>query len=63
MESCAADKDIRRCIAESAELRVAPDGNTYLVISLKAKASLCSSQRVPVKEVELTALQQETVPL
>ncbi len=63
MESGAADKDIRRYIAESAESRAAPDGNTYLIISLKATASISGSQRVPVKEVELTALQEGAVPL
>ena len=62
MESCAADKDIRRYIAESAESRVAPDGRTYLVISLKTAASISRSQDVPAGEVEITALKQGIIP-
>jgi molybdopterin/thiamine biosynthesis adenylyltransferase len=56
------DKDIRRCITESAESRVAPDGKAYLVISLKTTASLSSSQRVPAKKVEMAALKQGIIP-
>jgi len=62
VESCAADKDIRRYIAESAESRVAPDGRTYLVISLKTAASISRSQDVPAGEVEITALKQGIIP-
>ena len=62
MESCAADKDIRRYVAESAESRVAPDGRTYLVISLKTAASISRSQDVPAGEVEITALKQGIIP-
>ena len=62
MESCAADKDIRRYIAESAESRVAPDGRTYLVISLKTAASISRSQDVLAGEVEITALKQGIIP-
>ncbi len=62
MESNTADKDIRRWVAESAESQAAPDGKTYLVISLKATASISNSQGVPAKEVEITALKQGIIP-
>jgi molybdopterin/thiamine biosynthesis adenylyltransferase len=62
VKSNAADKDISRCVAESAESHVAPDGNTYPVISLKTTASISSSQRVPAKEVEIAALKQDIIP-
>src|SRR5512136_2118445 len=62
MKSKTADKDISRWVAESAESRVAPDGKTYLVISLKTTASISGAQSVPAKEVEITALKQGTVP-
>jgi molybdopterin/thiamine biosynthesis adenylyltransferase len=57
-----ADKDVRRWVTESAESQAAPDGKTYLVISLKATASISSSQGVPAKEVEITALKQGIIP-
>lgn len=63
MENDTADKDIGGYVAEAAESIIAPDGSTYLVISLKATAAISSSQGVPAKEVEMTALQQGTVPL
>jgi len=62
MESSTAAKDIGRYIAESAESHVAPDGKTYLVISLKTTAYISNSQGVPAKEVEITALKQGIVP-
>jgi molybdopterin/thiamine biosynthesis adenylyltransferase len=62
VESNTADKDIRRWVAESAESQAAPDGKTHLVISLKATASISSSQGVPAKEVEITALKQGITP-
>jgi molybdopterin/thiamine biosynthesis adenylyltransferase len=62
VETNRADKDIRRYIAKSAESYVAPDGKTYLVISLKTAASISKSRGVPVKEVETTALQQGIIP-
>lgn len=62
MERKTADKDIRRYIAESAESGIAPDGRTYLVISLKTTSSISSSQGVPAREVETTALQQGIIP-
>jgi molybdopterin/thiamine biosynthesis adenylyltransferase len=62
VESKTADKDIHRWIAESAESQAAPDGKTYLVISLKATASISNSQGVPAKEVEITALKQGIIP-
>ncbi|MDH4269729.1 MAG: HesA/MoeB/ThiF family protein [Dehalococcoidia bacterium] len=62
MKNDAADKDIRRYIAESAESRVTPDGKTYLVVSLKTTASISASQGVPDKEVEITALKQGIIP-
>jgi molybdopterin/thiamine biosynthesis adenylyltransferase len=57
-----ADKDVRRWVAESAESQAAPDGRTHLVISLKATASISSSQGVPAKEVEIKALKQGIIP-
>jgi molybdopterin/thiamine biosynthesis adenylyltransferase len=62
VESKTADKDVRRWVAESAESQAAPDGKTYLVISLKTTASISSSQGVPAKEVEITALKQGVIP-
>jgi molybdopterin/thiamine biosynthesis adenylyltransferase len=62
VESKTADKDVRRWVAESAESQAAPDGRTHLVISLKATASISSSQGVPAKEVEITALKQGIIP-
>jgi molybdopterin/thiamine biosynthesis adenylyltransferase len=62
VESNTADKDVRRWVAESAESQAAPDGKTHLVISLKATASISSSQGVPAKEVEITALKQGIIP-
>jgi molybdopterin/thiamine biosynthesis adenylyltransferase len=62
VETKTADMDVRRYIAESAESRVAPDGRTYLVISLKATASISSSQGVSAKQVETTALKQGIIP-
>src|SRR5512136_302684 len=62
MKSKTADKDISRWVAESAESRVAPDGKTYLVISLKTTAFISGTQSVPAKEVEITALKQGIVP-
>ena len=62
MKSNAADKDIRRCVTESAESHVGQDGKAHLVISLKTTASLSSSQKVPAKEVEITALKQGIIP-
>jgi molybdopterin/thiamine biosynthesis adenylyltransferase len=62
VESKTADKDVRRWVAESAESQAAPDGKTYLVISLKATASISNSQGVPAKEVETTALKQGIIP-
>jgi len=62
VKSNAADKDIRRCVTESAESHVGQDGKAHLVISLKTTASLSSSQKVPAKEVEITALKQGIIP-
>lgn len=62
MERKTADKDIRRYIAESAESGIAPDGRTYLVIGLKTTSSISSSQGVPAREVEITALKQGIIP-
>jgi molybdopterin/thiamine biosynthesis adenylyltransferase len=62
VKSNAADNDIRRCTAESAESHVGPDGKAYLVINLKTTASLCSSQGVPAKDVEIAALKQGIIP-
>ncbi len=62
MESNTDDKDTRRYIAKSAESYVAPDGKTYLVISLKTTASIADSQRTSPKEVEIAALQQGIIP-
>jgi molybdopterin/thiamine biosynthesis adenylyltransferase len=62
VKSNAADKDIRRCVAESAESHVGPDDKTCLVMSLKTTASISSSQGVPAKEVEITALKQGIIP-
>lgn len=62
MKDNTADRDIRRHIAESAELYGAADGKTYPVISLKATASISRSQRVPAKQVEITALKQGIIP-
>ena len=62
MGSKTADKDVRRYIAESAESRLAPDGKAYLVVSLKTTSSISSSQGVPAKEVEVTALKQGIIP-
>jgi molybdopterin/thiamine biosynthesis adenylyltransferase len=62
VKSNAAGKAIRRCITESAESHVGPDGKAYLVISLKTTASLSSSQGVPARDVEITALSQGIIP-
>jgi len=63
VKSNTAGKDIRRCVAASAESHVGPDGKTYLVIGLKTTASISSSQGVLAKEVEITALKQGIIPL
>jgi molybdopterin/thiamine biosynthesis adenylyltransferase len=62
VESKTVDKDVRRWVAESAEAHVGPDDKTCLVISLKTTASISSSQGVPAKEVEITALKQGIIP-
>jgi molybdopterin/thiamine biosynthesis adenylyltransferase len=62
VESKTADKNIRRDIVQSAESHVAPDGRTYLIISLKTTASISSSQGISAKEVEITALKQGIIP-
>ena len=62
VETKTADKNIRRDIAQSAESHVAPDGRTYLIISLKTTASISSSQGISAKEVEITALKQGIIP-
>ena len=62
MKSKTVDKDVRRLIAQSAESRVAPDGRTYSVISLKATVSIARSRGVPPIEVELAALKQGVIP-
>jgi len=62
MESTVGDKHIGRWVAESAESQAAPDGKTCLVISLKATARISSSQGVPPKEVEITALKRGIIP-
>jgi molybdopterin/thiamine biosynthesis adenylyltransferase len=62
VESKTTDQDVRRWVAESAELQTAPDGKTYLVISLKTTASISRSQGVPAKEVQIAALQQGIIP-
>jgi len=62
VESKTTDKDISRWVAESAESQAAPDGKTYLIISLKATASISGSRRVLAKEVEITALKQRIIP-
>jgi len=62
VESKTADKDVRQWVTESAESQAAPDGRTYLIISLKTTASISKSQDVPAKEVEITALKQGIVP-
>ena len=62
MESNTADKNIRRYIAESAELHTAPDGRKLPVISLQTAASIANSQGMSAKEVEITALKQGIIP-
>ena len=62
MESKTADKDVRQWVTESAESQAAPDGRTYLIISLKTTASISRSQDVPAGEVEITALKQGIIP-
>ncbi len=62
MKSNAADTDIGQCVAESAESRAAPDGKAHLVISLKATASIVSSQGAQAREVEIAALKQGIIP-
>jgi molybdopterin/thiamine biosynthesis adenylyltransferase len=62
VESKTADKDVRQWVTESAESQAAPDGRTYLIISLKTTASISRSQDVPAGEVEITALKQGIIP-
>ena len=62
MRNNAVDRDIRQCVAESAESHVAPDGRAHYVINLKTTASIVSSQGVPAKEVEIAALRQGIIP-
>ena len=62
MESSRISKDIVRCIVESAETYIAPDGKKHSVVSLKIVASIADSQRISAKEVEITALKQGIIP-
>jgi len=62
VENDTVDRGIRRYMAESAESYVAPDGKSHLVISLKTTASISNSQRIPGREVEITALKQGVIP-
>jgi hypothetical protein len=62
MESSPADKDIGRYVAKLAESYDAPDGKTWLVITLKTTLSISSTKNVPIKEVEMTALKQGIIP-
>ncbi|HUW46501.1 MAG TPA: HesA/MoeB/ThiF family protein [Dehalococcoidia bacterium] len=62
MESSIADKDIIRCVVESAEPWLAPDGKRLSVINLKTAASIANSQGISAKEVEITALKQGIIP-
>ena len=57
-----AGKDVVRCIVESAEAYLAPDGKKHPVISLKTVASIADSQGISVKEVEITALKHGVIP-
>jgi len=62
VESSRISKDIVRCIVESAETYIAPDGKKHSVVSLKIVASIADSQRISAKEVEITALKQGIIP-
>jgi len=62
VESSIADKDIIRCVVESAEPWLAPDGKRLSVINLKTAASIANSQGISAKEVEITALKQGIIP-
>ena len=62
MESSRINKDIVRCIVESAETYIAPDGKKHSVVSLKIVASIADSQKISAKEVEITALKQGIIP-
>jgi len=57
-----AGQDVVRCIIESAEEYLAPDGRKHPVIGLKTVASIADSQGISVKEVEITALKHEVIP-
>lgn len=57
-----AGQDVVRCIIESAEEYLAPDGKKHPVISLKTVASIADSQGISVKEVEITALKHGVIP-
>jgi len=63
MESTRVGKDIVRCIVESAEIYLAPDGRKYPTVSLKTVASIADLQKISAKEVEITALKQGIIPL
>ncbi len=62
MESNRVGKDIERCILESAETYLAPDGKRHIVVSLRTVASIADSQRISTKAVEITALKQGIIP-
>ena len=62
MKSNAADKDIGRYIAESAESYVASDGKRLRVINLNTAASIANSQGISANEVETIALKQGIIP-
>ncbi len=55
-------KDIIQHIAESTEIYVAPDGEKYTVINLKAVNSIAQVQIIPTREVEIAALKQGITP-
>jgi len=55
-------KNINQHIAECIETYIDPDGNKQPVISLKAVATIAQAQRTPIREVEITALEQGVIP-
>ena len=63
MANSTASKDIARCIVESAEAYLTPDGKRHTVINLKTVASISRSRRISTIDVETAALRQGVIPV
>jgi len=58
-----ADEETIQCIERAKEVHLAPNGKEYLGISLRAVKSIAQDKGIPVKEVEIAALEKSIIPL